>query len=73
MKVIRKKDNKRVVECIIKKVIDQGFGEFIYNIIIYKVQIKVLFFWVTIKTFDEDDENDALECYKYITNPYKLD
>lgn len=38
--------------------------------IIYKVQIKVLWFWVTIKEFDEDDYYDAVDCFRYCTNPY---
>lgn len=37
----------------------------------YKVQIKVLWFWITIKEFDEDDYYDAVDCFRYCTNPYK--
>lgn len=37
----------------------------------YKVQIKVLWFWITIKSFDEDDYDDACDCFRYCTNPYK--
>lgn len=37
---------------------------------IYKVQIKVLWFWVTIKEFDEDEYYDAVDCFRYCTNPY---
>lgn len=37
----------------------------------YKVQIKVLWFWVTIKEFDEDEYYDAVDCFRYCTNPYK--
>lgn len=40
------------------------------GLIIYKVQIKVFWFWITIKEFDEDDYYDALDCFKYCTNPY---
>lgn len=39
--------------------------------VIYKVQIKVLWFWITIKEFDEDDYADACDCFRYCTNPYK--
>lgn len=39
--------------------------------VIYKVQIKVLWFWVTIKKFDEDEYYDAVDCFRYCTNPYK--
>lgn len=38
--------------------------------IIYKVQIKVLWFWVTIKEFDEDEYYDDVDCFRYCTNPY---
>lgn len=38
--------------------------------IIYKVQIKVLWFWVTIKEFDEDEYYDAVDCFRYCTNSY---
>ena len=37
----------------------------------YKVQIKVLWFWTTIKSFDEDDYAYACDCFRYCTNPYK--
>lgn len=37
----------------------------------YKVQIKVLWFWITIRSFDEDDYFDACDCFRYCTNPYK--
>ena len=39
--------------------------------IVYKVQIKVLLFWATIKSFNEDDYADACDCFRYCTNPYK--
>nr|UVX81067.1 MAG: hypothetical protein [Bacteriophage sp.] len=38
--------------------------------VIYKVQIKVLWFWITIKEFDEDEYYDAVDCFRYCTNPY---
>lgn len=38
--------------------------------IIYKVQIKVLWLWITIKEFDEDEYYDAVDCFRYCTNPY---
>lgn len=38
--------------------------------VIYKVQIKILWFWVTIKKFDEDEYYDAVDCFRYCTNPY---
>lgn len=33
--------------------------------------IKVLLFWATIKSFNEDDYADACDCFRYCTNPYK--
>lgn len=47
-------------------------------ILSYKVQIKVLFFWITIKEFEEgiyDDDSkfcksEAVELYNKIVNPY---
>ena len=41
-----------------------------FEFLIYKVQIKVLWFWVTIKEFDEDEYYDAVDCFRYCTNPY---
>ena len=38
--------------------------------VIYKVQIKVLWFWITIKEFDEDEYYYAVDCFRYCTNPY---
>ena len=38
--------------------------------VIYKVQIKVLWFWITIKEFDEDEYYDAVDCFRYCTNLY---
>ena len=38
--------------------------------VIYKVQIKVLWFWITIKEFDKDEDFDAVDCFRYCTNPY---
>lgn len=40
------------------------------NFVNYKVQIKVLWFWTTIRSFDEDDYYDAYDCFRYCTNPY---
>lgn len=41
-----------------------------FEFLIYKVQIKVLWFWVTIKEFDEDEYYDAVDCFRHCTNPY---
>ena len=44
-----------------------------FEFVIYKVQIKVLWFWVTIKEFDEDEYYDAVDCFRYCTNPYEAE
>ena len=36
-----------------------------FEFLIYKVQIKVLWFWITIKEFDEDEYYDAVDCFRY--------
>lgn len=49
-----------------------------YYILSFKVQVKVLFFWITIKEFHEldydDDANfckyESIELYNKIINPY---
>lgn len=55
----------KAVKDLTKK--DTGFVEISA---VYKVQIKWFIFWITIKQFQEDEYADALDCYKYITNPY---
>lgn len=62
MYIINRRKNIRLIgnECSLDKLI----------FIIYKVQIKVLWFWVTIKEFDEDEYYDAVDCFRYCTNPY---
>lgn len=41
-----------------------------FEFVIFKVQIKVLWFWVTIKSFNADDYAYACDCFRYCTNPY---
>lgn len=74
-------DNKyRVIKTAIAKKIDIGYGEYIYYVHNYKVQLKVLFFWITIKAFikgiyDEDADfckREAVELYNKIVNPYGI-
>lgn len=63
MYIVNRRKNIRLIGCeyhITDEVI----------LIIYKVQIKVLWFWATIKEFDEDEYYDALDCFRYCTNPY---
>lgn len=64
MYIVNRRKNIRLIGCE-HFIDDDGF-----IFIIYKVQIKVLWFWVTIKEFDEDDYYDAVDCFRYCTNPY---
>lgn len=61
MYIINRRKNIRLCEHFI----DDDF-----TFVIYKVQIKVLWFWITIKEFDEDEYYDAVDCFRYCTNPY---
>lgn len=63
MYIVNRRKNIRLIGC--EHFIDDDF-----TFVIYKVQIKVLWFWVTIKEFDEDEYYDAVDCFKYYTNPY---
>lgn len=63
MYIINHKDNIRLVSNY-HRVRINGIAK------VYKVQIKVLWFWVTIKEFDEDEYYDAVDCFRYCTNPY---
>lgn len=62
MYIVNRRKNIRLIGC--ERFIDDDF-----TFVIYKVQIKVLWFWITIKEFDEDDY-DAVDCFRYCTNPY---
>lgn len=63
MYIINRRKNIRLIGCEYHITDEVTF-------IIYKVQIKVLWFWATIKEFDEDEYYDALDCFRYYTNPY---
>lgn len=63
MYIINRRKNIRLIGCEYRITDEVIF-------IIYKVQIKVLWFWATIKEFDEDEYYDALDCFRYCTNPY---
>lgn len=73
MKTIVKYRNFRVAVYKIKRYLDNP-----RCILSYKVQIKVLFFWITIKDFTEEiydeDSNfckqEAVELFNNIINPY---
>lgn len=64
MYIVNRRKNIRLIGCE-HFIDDDGF-----TVVIYKVQIKVLWFWITIKEFDEDDYYDAVDCFRYCTNPY---
>lgn len=59
-----------IVEKNIRLIGDEHYIGDDFEFVIYKVQIKVLWFWVTIKEFDEDEYYDAVDCFRYCTNPY---
>ena len=63
MYIVNRRKNIRLIGC--EHFIDDDF-----TFLIYKVQIKVLWFWITIKEFDGDDFYDAFYCFRYCTNPY---
>lgn len=64
MYIVKRKNNIRLICCINKKVNTENSSAK------YKVQIGCLWFWITIKEFDEDDYYDAVDCFRYCTNPY---
>lgn len=55
MYIVNRRKNIRLIGC--EHFIDDDF-----TFVIYKVQIKVLWFWITIKEFDGDDYYDAVDC-----------
>lgn len=63
MYIVNRRKNIRLIGC--EHFIDDDF-----TFVIYKVQIKVLWFWITIKEFDGDDYYDVVDCFRYCTNPY---
>lgn len=63
MYIVNRRKNIRLIGCEYHIADEVTF-------IIYKVQIKVLWFWATIKEFDEDKYYDALDCFRYCTDPY---
>lgn len=63
MYIVNRRKNIRLIGCEYHITDEVTF-------IIYKVQIKVLWFWATIKEFDEDKYYDALDCFRYCTDPY---
>lgn len=64
MYIVKRKNNIRLICCINKKVNTENSSARC------KVQIRCLWFWITIKEFDEDEYYDAVDCFRYCTNPY---
>lgn len=60
MYIIKRKNNIRLICYINKKVNTENSAK-------YKVQIRCLWFWITIKEFDEDDYYDAADYFRYCT------
>lgn len=73
MEVIKRNNNYRLV--FVKDGCYEDIPCYISN---FKIQIKLFWFWITIKEFKEGDydddaefcKNEAIELYNKITNPY---
>lgn len=73
MYIVKRKNNIRLICCINKKVNTKNSSarhKVIVVVVKYKVQIRCLWFWITIKEFDKDYYYDAVDCFRYCTNPY---
>lgn len=74
MKIIDSNEDYRVIETELCVLDDEGITATIAPI--FKVQMKFILFWITIKTFDDISDiefsyNEAVECYNNLANPYK--
>lgn len=77
MKKIIGNKKYRVISTDILVHLDYGYGDFDMIKTVFKVQVKKSFLWITIKEFEETDEDDvefckreAVELYNKIVNPY---
>ena len=70
MKVFKRYNNIRLVGHI--DPMPENVGNLDFKDCTYKVQIKVLFFWITIKEFEFVEYTDACDCFRYCTDPYLL-
>ena len=77
MKKIIGNKKYRVISTDILVRLDYGYDDFGMIKTVFKVQIKKSFLWITIKEFEETDEDDvefckreAVELYNKIVNPY---
>ena len=78
-KVIISNKKYRIISSSRSKLIDYGYGEFNLIYTVFKVQVKTWFGWITIKEFEENDEddiefisNEAEELYNKIVNTYNI-
>ena len=77
MKKIIGNKKYRVISTDILVRLDYEHGDFGMIKTVFKVQVKKSFLWITIKEFEETDEDDvefckreAVEVYNKIVNPY---
>lgn len=77
MKKIIGNKKYRVISTDILVRLDYGYGDFSMIKTVFKVQVKKSFLWITIKEFEETDEDDvefckreAVELYNKIVNSY---
>lgn len=77
MKKIIGNKKYRVISTDILVRLDYEYGDFVTIKTVFKVQVKKSFLWITIKEFEETDEDDvefckreAVELYNKIVNPY---
>lgn len=78
-KVIISNKKYRIISSLRSELIDYGYGEFHLIHTVFKVQVKTWFGWITIKEFEENDEddvefisNEAEELYNKIVNTYNI-
>lgn len=78
-KVIISNKKYRIISSSRSKLIEYRYGEFNLIYIVFKVQVKTWFGWITIKEFEENDEDDiefisnkAEELYNKIVNTYNI-
>lgn len=77
MKKIIGNKKYRVISTDILVRLDYRYGDFGMIKTVFKIQVKKSFLWITIKEFEETDEDDvefckreAVELYNKIVNPY---
>lgn len=78
-KVIISNKKYRIISSLRSELIDYEYGEFHLLHTVFKVQVKTWFGWITIKEFEENDEddvefisNEAEELYNKIVNTYSI-